>query len=400
MVSQTIKISPAKKSLPLNDEHIAPWKVLVVDDEPDVLNITCHILKDFQYLDRNIFVIRALSLEEAKTCYQAHPDIAVALVDVVMETDDAGLSFVQYVRNDMENKIVQLVLRTGQPGDTPEFDILTQYDINDYLHKSELTARKLMHRMVSYLRAYNHLNTIAAQNTLLEQYLQEKDQLISIVSHELRTPINAISGMSEILLEESDYTLKPYHDSLALINSSSARMVSIIGDLLDTAKRYDMTMNISPADIKQVILQVIPVIHAQKIFFTDQDIIIETNIPDDLPQTNIDTGRIEQVLFNLIGNGLKHGGETVAIACRQQNDSIIVSIRDNGDGMTSEQLEKIFAPFYQDNQEAKRKSGYQGGLGLGLTIVSKIIDLHGGEISVSSKLGEGTEFSFSIPIHR
>ena len=146
------------------------WKVLIVDDEKDVHDITKMALARFTFDDRVLEFLHAYTSEEARQILSQQPDIAVMLLDVVMETDDAGLQLVKHVREVLENHLVRIVLRTGQPGYAPEREVITEYDINDYKSKTELTAQKLFTTMVASLRSYR------AEHALMDE--KEKIRLI------------------------------------------------------------------------------------------------------------------------------------------------------------------------------------------------------------------------------
>ena len=118
-----------------------PWKVLVVDDEQEVHNITRVALSDFEFAGCGLELLHAHSGAEAAAIVDRTPDIAVMLVDVVMETDHAGLDFVRHVREVAQLRFPRIILRTGQPGQAPERQVITEYDINDYKQKTELTQQ-------------------------------------------------------------------------------------------------------------------------------------------------------------------------------------------------------------------------------------------------------------------
>jgi len=136
------------------------WKLLVVDDEPDVRQLTTISLRNFEFSGRELQLLQADSAAQAKLVLQEHPDIAVALIDVVMETDDAGLKLVEHIRNVMENRMMRLVIRTGQPGMAPERFVIDHYDIDDYRDKTELTVQKLYATVRLALKSYRDLQTI------------------------------------------------------------------------------------------------------------------------------------------------------------------------------------------------------------------------------------------------
>ena len=128
-----------------------PWTVLVVDDEPEVHSVTRLALGNFRFADRPLRFLNAHNTVEAEALLREHTDIAVMLLDVVMETDRAGLDLVRTVRERIGNQFVRIVLRTGQPGQAPEQQVIANYDLNDYKEKTELTAQKLRDRRISQL---------------------------------------------------------------------------------------------------------------------------------------------------------------------------------------------------------------------------------------------------------
>jgi signal transduction histidine kinase len=147
----------------LDDEPSAPapslprWKVAVVDDDQGVHTGTRFALQDFSLHGRGIELLSARSAAEARELFRSTPEIAVILLDVVMETEGAGLELVQFVREELKNETVRIILRTGQPGQAPERRVVVDYDINDYKAKTELTADKLFTTLTAALRSYDQL---------------------------------------------------------------------------------------------------------------------------------------------------------------------------------------------------------------------------------------------------
>lgn len=148
-------IFPNANELPLSVGDT--WKILVVDDEAEIHNVTKLVLDGFTFEGKPITFISAYSGEEAKASLEKHPDTALILLDVVMESDDAGLEVVKYIRNVLCNSLVRIILRTGQPGQAPEDVVIIHYDINDYKTKTELTTRQLFTAVVTALRAFRAL---------------------------------------------------------------------------------------------------------------------------------------------------------------------------------------------------------------------------------------------------
>jgi len=136
------------------------WLVLLVDDEPEIHEITRLVLAETSFSGIPVELHSAYSASEAKTFLEAHPDTALMLLDVVMESDDAGLRLVPYVREQLGNLDLQIVVRTGQPGMAPEREVIPAYDINGYFLKTEMVAQKLQSIVISSLRAYSHIRTL------------------------------------------------------------------------------------------------------------------------------------------------------------------------------------------------------------------------------------------------
>lgn len=133
------------------------WKVAIIDDDPAVHDGTRFALWNFTHQGYGIDLLSAYSAEEGKALIAAHPDIAVILLDVVMETENAGLGLVEHIRRVAKNEIVRIILRTGQPGQAPERQVIVDYDINDYKPKTELTADRLFTALTAALRSWRQL---------------------------------------------------------------------------------------------------------------------------------------------------------------------------------------------------------------------------------------------------
>lgn len=159
-----------------------PWTVLVVDDDPEVHAVTRLALGNMRYKNRRLLLLSALSALEAEAILRTTEDVAIILLDVVMETDDAGLRLVRTIRDDMANRAVRIILRTGQPGQAPEEDVVVAYDINDYKSKTELTAQKLFTSVVSALRAYSDIVALETNRRGLQQIIHSTDRLFELRS--------------------------------------------------------------------------------------------------------------------------------------------------------------------------------------------------------------------------
>lgn len=180
-----------------------PWRLLVVDDEPDVHRVTQLALRGIQYKGRGLELLSAYSGQEGFELLRQHPDIALVLLDVVMETDDAGLRLVKRVREELGNELARIVLRTGQPGQAPEQEVILAYDINDYKAKTELTVQKLYTTVIASLRAYENLVTIERSRQGLSKILEGSANLYQL--HSLREFASGVLGQISALLDVGTY---------------------------------------------------------------------------------------------------------------------------------------------------------------------------------------------------
>ncbi len=167
-----------------------PWHVLIVDDEPAVHEVTRLVLGTFRFEGRPLHFHHAHSGAEARKLLRETSDIAVLLLDVVMESDQAGLDVVKFVREELHNHFVRIVLRTGQPGQAPEHEVITNYDINDYKDKTELTAQKLRTMMYATLRAYRDVMQIERNRLGLSRVISASAHIFSHQkSHEFASAV-------------------------------------------------------------------------------------------------------------------------------------------------------------------------------------------------------------------
>jgi putative nucleotidyltransferase with HDIG domain len=170
----------------------AAWKVLIVDDEPEVVEVTRIVLADFEFDGRGLQLLEAGSARAARALLAEHDDIALMLVDVVMETEHAGLDLVRHVRTERNDRFVRIVLRTGHPGQAPERQVIRGYDINDYKEKTELTAQKLETLLCTGLRGYRDIMIIEAARAGLTRVIEASAQVHSRQkSHEFASAVLA-----------------------------------------------------------------------------------------------------------------------------------------------------------------------------------------------------------------
>lgn len=210
--TSVLKHEPAKPNSP-------PWLVLIIDDEEDVHTITKLTLNSFQVDNKPIKIISAYSKAEGIIKFNENPDIALAIVDVVMETDSAGLELIDYVRNKLENHSVRLVLRTGQSGQAPESEVISRYDINDYKAKTELTSQKLKTLFYSSIRSYRDIVTIIRSKENIQNVLESTSNVLK--SSTLSNFANAV--LEQIVLLQGNKSQAVYASTFPNINNQDRK---------------------------------------------------------------------------------------------------------------------------------------------------------------------------------
>ncbi len=162
--------------------HESHWKILVVDDEEEVHSVTEMVLRSTLFESKTVEIISAYTGKEAIEILRNSPDIAVVLLDVVMEKDTSGLETVRLLREELKNKITRIVLRTGQPGKAPERSVILEYDINDYREKTELTAQKLFTTVIAALRNYRDMVLLEKSREAMQKVIESSTTIFGTQS--------------------------------------------------------------------------------------------------------------------------------------------------------------------------------------------------------------------------
>lgn len=156
------------------------WKILIIDDEPDIHEVTQMSLANFEFGGCGLTFLNAYSAQQAREILKQEKNVAVALVDVVMENEHAGLELIKYIREELNNEFIRLILRTGQPGQAPERKVIREYDINDYKEKTELTSQKLYSTIFTSLRSYRDLIALDNNRRGLEHIIRASGHLFAL----------------------------------------------------------------------------------------------------------------------------------------------------------------------------------------------------------------------------
>lgn len=231
--------------------------------------------------------------------------------------------------------------------------------------------------------------------TKLRNLEKLKQEFVANVSHELRTPVTNIKGYAETILEGAIDDKENLIDFINIISKESGRLATLIDDLLtlSSIESGKQNLDIVKCDIKPIIYECISVLNN---FIKKKNHSVEVLVDENVTKISIDQKRIEQVLFNLLDNAIKYSSENgkIIISVSNQNDFVQIDVKDNGIGIPSEDIPRLFERFYRVD---KARSRNMGGTGLGLSIVKHIVISHGGKVWLKSVPNQGSVFSFSIP---
>ncbi|MEO1377562.1 MAG: ATP-binding protein [Cyanobacteria bacterium J06635_10] len=429
------------------------WKIMIVDDDKTVHQATQLVLQDFTFDNKPVNLISAYSGKEAMQMIAENPDTAFVLLDVVMESNDAGLKVVKHIREQLNNKLVRIILRTGQPGEAPEESVILDYDINDYKLKVELNRHRLITTTIVALRAYRDVIALEQRTSELTETLQQlkKSQiqllqsekmatlgnLVAGVAHEVNNPIGFLKGSisntkeyiqdlfahiecyqqnyptpDEVVSEHAeDIELEFLSEDLPkLLNSMevATERITDISNSLRTFSRADTSQKVA-CNIHEGIDSTILILK-YRLKANDKRPAIEIiKEYGTIPPVKCFLGQLNQVFMNIIANAidaldilsqgktfadLKANPHKITISTEASHDrnTVLIRIKDNGLGMPETVRERIFDHLFTTKCIGK-------GTGLGLTIAKQIIEeTHNGKLICNSTVGEETEFIIELPL--
>ncbi|MFZ5351205.1 MAG: sensor histidine kinase [Bacillota bacterium] len=265
-------------------------------------------------------------------------------------------------------------------------------------------------RIIKETYAYNELmslnNELVAlqrelikKNNELDKLNSQKDLFIGMASHDLRNPLNGILSLSELMMEDVEALNPKQLNFIRMINTSGKLMLNIVKNMLDIfkAEAGELHIEFRKCNITELVKESIC---RNNIDMLHKDISIEIDIDHDLPEAEIDSNRIMQVLDNLLSNAVKYSYKDSSISLKMYINSmnrneIIISVADKGKGIREDEQYKVFEPF---SKISTRPTGNESSTGLGLAIVKKIIELHKGRVWFESIYGEGTTFYVALLI--
>jgi len=400
--NELLSFSDNGKHLPSLPQREQPdhWNLLVVDDDKAVHEVTQLVLKNVTVLERKIVIHGADSSKQAKELMLSNTTFAFALIDVVMETDTAGLSLVKWIRETRKDANIRLVLRTGQPGEAPEQEIISRFDIHDYKEKSELTARKLFTLCYSCLRTYNDIIKAKEMQKMLRhnERMDAIGQLASGIVHDFNNILGIILGNVELLLRVP-FQNEEQNKKINTINNAALMGKNIVKKLHSfTTNKLEQKENVN---INDLISNMDTVIDQSTVRNFQLDVQLSNNIW----LTYIVASDFESALFNLVINAddaiLHNGKITIQTSncvlddkfCQLNSGAIageyiLLTVSDNGEGITVEVMQHIFEPFFTTKTS---------GTGLGLALVFGFVNRSLGYITLDSELGSGTTFNIYLP---
>ncbi|HJV25835.1 MAG TPA: ATP-binding protein [Aromatoleum sp.] len=398
----------------------------MVDDEPAIHAVLRLALQNIVIDGRGLQLLEARSGDEAKARLDEHPDIALVLLDVVMETEHAGLDLVRHIREELSNRWMQIVLVTGQPGYAPQREVITNFQIDGYRLKSELTADKIFVSVYAALRTHQamldleqqrqqlaqvgaeleqhrrHLEMLVEQRTTdlaaatkvaeaaridAERANNSKSRFLAAASHDLRQPLSALNLYIDVLRAKSSAADRPL---LVNLKECVASLNVLLTDLLDLSKLDAGVVTPSIVDFPIAdILSNLQSVHAPDAQLKGLRLrCVESGLT-----VRTDAVMFRRMVCNLVSNAIRYTERgTVLIGCRRRHGKTWVEVWDTGIGIPKAKTKEIFEEFKQLDEARTRGSG------LGLAIVDRSAKLLGLDVRVRSTPGRGSMFAIEAPI--
>jgi len=408
-----------------------PWRVLIVDDDEDVHRATELALHDALIEGQPLVFLHAYSAEEALQIISTDTTISTILLDVVMETPNAGLRLVQRLREELQRSELRIILRTGQPGYAPEIETVRDFEINDYCTKAEMTSIRLFTSLTTAIRSYRLIvdlqrerdelkrareieraqsekllgaeRALRLANETLEQCVTQRTKELSdtvgqlesfnrMVSHDLRGPLSGIAGMAALIQNElQGGDMERVRAWLSMQESLVKRLVRLVDDLLNLSRVSHGELMRLHQPLEAVVNEALSMLA----LFTPPEQLALIAV-DPLPALSIDGGLMRQVFVNLLSNALKftRGVERphIHVSAVCSDSQCIVGVSDNGAGFNDLRAAQLFTPF------GRLHGGQFEGSGIGLAIVRRIVERHGGRCWAENRQDGGAKFYFTVPL--
>ena len=381
-----------------------PLQILIVDDSREDRELYKRVLA--QHPDYRYTFVEAESGEEGLSLYHTtEPDCI--LLDYQLPDLD-GLGFLAAFSGDHGAINIPIIMLTGYGSETVVADAM-RTGAADYLPKNLVSSQSLRRAVSNAIVKYKLQSTLEEQYRILEQTNQELrhkteeiQRFYHMLSHELKTPLTSAREFVSIVLDGLSGPVSPkQREYLKIAKDSCDQMTLNLNDLLDTTRldTNKLRMELRPGSIADVVALAIATMSPVA---RDKGIRLHQRIDTDVVDAFMDAKRITQVLTNLLSNAAKFTPADGEVEVAVQEDPqwpewLLLSVSDTGRGIPPEQCNSVFERLYQVRSD---DIVIEGGLGLGLHICREVVRLHGGEIWVESKLGEGSTFFFTVPKHQ
>jgi signal transduction histidine kinase len=367
-------------------------KVLLIEDDPDDALLLREMLAQ---RGTTRFDLECADRLQAGLERLAKGGTDVLLLDLFLP-DSLGLETVHKVHARASD--VPIVVLTGLDDEALAIRAVRE-GAQDYLIKGQADSNLLV-RSIRY--AIERHRLLTELERARRKQLQLKDQFLSHVSHELRSPLTTIQQFVTIVLDGLAGNLSPEqreYMEVALRNTNQLGVM--LGDLLEAARAETgkLTVDLRRTFLPQLIAETLGTFHAHA---AAKGVTLSADVPEGLPPTYADSGRVRQILANLIDNGIKFTPENGRVVVKvrissQDPDFLLVAVSDTGRGISPDHAERIFDRLYQEASAIE--GGHRGlGLGLGLYICKELVSRHGGRIWAESQVGHGSTFFFTLPI--
>jgi signal transduction histidine kinase len=373
------------------NETTKPDKILIVDDRPENLYSLETMLGD----DGRIEILTASSGQEAlKIAFKE--DLSLIMLDVQMPEMD-GFEVAHMLKSTKRTRKVPIVFVTAISKEKKYMLQGLGEGAIDYLFKPldvEVTKAKVN----TLLTFYHQQQQLEQKNLELASLNEQKNYFLGMASHDLRNPLGNIITLAQFIESDDAKLSDEQKNFLATIINSGQFMLNLLNDLLDVSRieSGNATIELNEINIVELIQQSIAdnKYHAQK-----KNISIQYSAHENIPSLNGDASQLRQVLNNLISNAIKYSvqGKLVEINVSYNETEVEIAVADQGQGIPEDEIEEVFRPFQRTSVQS---TAGEKSTGLGLTIAKKVVEAHNGTIRVSSKVGVGTVFSFTLPLHQ